>query len=469
MRLDASIPSDTSLHGFDGLSNPNPGDHVRHDGGLMAYQDLTSYDAGGGFDDFQFPDFFAQIMNMPAVQTNGDQEPLLAPPDVSNFTSDDFGLMDYDFGLLSSGLTRPSTAHGMRQDLHVNESTQTSPQSDAQLRSEAFEKSPWSWNHWIPNSSNHTFSGQEINVTEQRVNADDQLTPSDRPRLYFTLELEARDRILRLVTSVAASRLAISSFPSPELLNDLINVFVLQERDSIDSYVHWPSLDCRETRTETLLGMLAKGATFVALRPVWRLGLTFQEIGRLAIADVFEGNNSTTRQLQPLQAYLLNLDVGLWSGFRRNTEIATSFLQPAATMLSWSDAFTKFRYKHVHPSSEDDAAANESKWKIWIEQESQKRLVLHTFIHDSQVSLAQTKDPLLSPSRMQLPLPLSLELWQAQDALCWRACYLSAHHSKSERHTIRGGNGGRHTDAPEVRSKRRPKAVHSPGMPSDCL
>lgn len=57
MRLDASIPSDTSLHGFDGLSNPNPGDHVRHDGGLMAYQDLTSYDAGGGFDDFQFPDF----------------------------------------------------------------------------------------------------------------------------------------------------------------------------------------------------------------------------------------------------------------------------------------------------------------------------------------------------------------------------------------------------------------------------
>ena len=398
---------------------------VQHDSGLLAYQGVASFGAEDGFDQFQFPDFFDQIMNIPVHQVNGVPEPLLAPPNVSNYTSDDFGLMDFDFGLLASGLTRPPTPQGVGSHSNVPALAATSPQSDAQLRSEAFEKSPWSWGHWIPNKTHNTFSGQEINVTEQRVNANDQLTPSERPHSTYTLEVEARDRILRLVTSVAASRLSISSFPSLELMNDLLNVFVMQERHSIDSYIHWPSLDSRKMRTETLLGVIAKGATFVALPPVWKIGLVFQEITRLAIADVFEQDNSTTRQLQPLQAYLLYLDVGLWSGFRRKTEIASSFLQPGATMLAWSDALTKFRYSDIEANAEDDMSANEMKWKAWLEQESLKRLVLHTFIHDSQASLAHTKTPLLTPSQMQLPLPLSLALWQAHDAESWRSCYLS--------------------------------------------
>ena len=395
-------------------------DH-QHNSGLLSYQDMASFDVGEGLDDFEFPSFFDQIMNMPPGDT---QDPSMVPPNVSNFTSDDFGFMDYDFGLLAGGLTRPPSAQGLRKEPSLLASL-TSSQSDAQLRSDAFERSPWSWNHWIPTKSHSTFSGQEINVTEQRIASNDQLTPGDRDHPILAMDLEARDRILRLVTSVAASRLSISSFPSPDLLSDLLNVFVLQEREAIDSYVHCSSLNCRETRTELLLALLAKGATFVALQPVWQIGLVFQEIVRIGTGDTFERDNSTTRQLQPLQAYIIHLDVGLWSGFRRKTEIASSFLQPGATMLTWSDAFRKYRYRDIIPSENDDTTQTEAKWKAWIEQESLKRLVLHVFIHDSQASLAHSKDPLLSPSRMQLPLPASLELWQAQDAQSWRTCYLS--------------------------------------------
>lgn len=398
-----------------------------HNSGLLAYQDLPDYgNAMQSLEPLQFPDFFDQIMNMSSVQPNSMHQGLLAPPNVSTFATDDFGLLlDYDFSLLADGLTRPSTAQGTRQDTQASEEMYASPQSHAQLRSEAIEKSPWGWNRWIPDKSHTTFSGQEINVSEQRVNADDQLTPGHGTEHYLTLDLQVRDRILRLATSVAGSRLAITSFPSVELLSDLLNVFVMQERDAIDSYVHWPSINCREIRTETLLAILAKGATYVALQPVWKIGLVFEEIVRMAMVDVFESDNSTTRQLQPLQAYLLYLGVGLWSGSRRKTEIASGFLQPGVAMLSWSDALTKHHYKEIEPSAQDDTAMNEKKWKEWAEQEAFKRLVLHTFIHDSQASLAHTTDPLLSPSRMQLPLPGSLELWRARDAESWRACYLS--------------------------------------------
>jgi len=393
-----------------------------HDGGMFEPQNPVSFGGVELLDEFAFPDFFDHIMNMPSGSY---QDQAFAPPNVFNFTSDDFGTMDYDFALLAGGFTRPNTAYGTRHAPEDPAAATTTPQSDAQLRSDAFERSPWSWHHWIPTKSHSTFSGQEINVTEQRVSTIDHSTPEGGLNPAISLELEARDRILRLVTSVADSRLTISSFPSPELLSDLINVFVLQERDALDSYIHWPSLNCREMVAVTLLGMLAKGATFVALQPVWQIGLVFQEIVRLAVGDMFERDNSTTRQLQPLQAYLLHLDVGLWSGFRRKTEIASSFLQPAMTMLSWSDAFMKSRYRNHAPLVDDDTATNESKWRLFVEEESLKRLVLHAYIHDSQASLAHTRNPLLSPSQMQLPMPLSTALWQAPDAESWRAHYLS--------------------------------------------
>lgn len=46
----------------------------------------------------------------------------------------------------------------------------------------------------------------------------------------------------------------------------------------------------------------------------------------------FEASNAKTRNLAALQAFMLYLDVGMWSGFKRKMEIAESFCQPVLTV-----------------------------------------------------------------------------------------------------------------------------------------
>ncbi|CAK4034249.1 Zinc finger [Lecanosticta acicola] len=384
-----------------------------------------SLGADTSLDDLSFPDFFEQIM-MPDY---GPPTQLAIPPDVSNFTQDvnlDALDLDFDFTFLAGGLTRPSTAHGFPNGHQQANHQASTPHSNAQLRSEAFQRSPWSWNSWIPPRNHHAFTGQEeINVREDGVSATHRHVSSSVHRAaHCELDGEARDRMIRTVTQVASSRLSIPSFPSLKLLEDLINVCLLQDCNSLDSCIHAPTFSSRTSRTELLLAMVASGSRYIALDPVWKTGLVIQEVARLAVAEVFEGDNSTTREIQPLQAFLLWLDVGVWSGFRRKTEIAQSFLQPVTTMLTWSQSFTKFRYQDFTPLVNDSDDVLRDKWKSWLEQETRKRLVLHTFVYESRVALANLQGQMLSPAQLMLPLPASLDLWLAPNAHSWRNAHL---------------------------------------------
>ncbi|KAK5146736.1 hypothetical protein LTR32_001718 [Rachicladosporium monterosium] len=371
-----------------------------------------------------FPDFFEQVM-MPGVEMS--HHPSIMPPDVSNFTSDlDFNVGDFDFSFLASGLTRPPTAQGLPEFNHSSIETAETTQSNVGLRSEAFKRSPWSWNHWIPERSSHAFSGQDvIDVRHDRVDAVDQLTTPDSVRLvHCDLRHAERDRMIRVVTQVAHTRLTMPSFPSLELLEDLIDVFLLQDSSAIDSYIHSATFASEKACTELLLAVVAAGARFVALAPVWQMGLVIQEVVRIAIGELLEHDNKATRDLQPLQVLLLVLDIGVWSGFRRKTEIAMSFLQPPVTMLAWSNAFMKFSYRDVVPLLDDADDILADKWRAWTEREAKKRLILHTFLHDSQLALLYAKNPLISPAQLMMPLPACRELWLAPNVHAWQNAYI---------------------------------------------
>jgi hypothetical protein len=67
----------------------------------------------------------------------------------------------------------------------------------------------------------------------------------------------------------------------------------------------------------------------------------------------------------------------------------------------------------------------EHKWREWAEQEARKRLVFHTFLHDSQAMLVHMRPPLISPAQMHLPIPASRELWLAPNAHAWRSAFLA--------------------------------------------
>ncbi|KAK6443024.1 hypothetical protein LTR95_000738 [Oleoguttula sp. CCFEE 5521] len=377
--------------------------------------------------DYGYPDFFEQIM-MPGGP--GMNDPALMPPDVMNFNADfDFGPADFDFSFLSDGLARTPAPPPVKA-LHASEMVQESvptPGSEAGSRSEALDKSPWSWNHWIPPQGVHAFSEHyELDVQQDRVDAADQMTsPSARQYHHVSLDYEARDRMMRVVTQCTIHRLSVPSFPSLQLLEDLIDLALLQDSYQIDSIIHAPTFDPKRTRTESLLAMVAKGAGCVALPPIWKVGLILQEVVRFAVGEIFEKDNSTTREIQAVRASMLWIYIGVWSGFRRKTEIASAFLQPVATMMTWSNAFSRFRYAHVAPTLHDSDAVLEEKWREWVEQESWKRLCFHIFLHDSQVMLVQIRPALISSSQMLLPIPAARDLWHAPNAHAWRNAFLA--------------------------------------------
>lgn len=218
---------------------------------------------------------------------------------------------------------------------------------------------------------------------------------------------------------------SMPSFPSLQLLEELVDIFLLEDTYAIGSHIHIPTFDSKKTRTELLLAMVARGAAFVSFAPIWKMGFVLQDVVRYAIAAEFERDNSTTRDLQAVQTSLMWVNTGVWSGFRRFTEIAASFLQPPVTMLAWSNAFTRSRYRDITPSLEDSPEVLEQKWREWAEQEAWKRLVFHTFLHDAQAMLVHMRSPLITPAQMQLPIPSSRDLWLASNALAWRSVFLA--------------------------------------------
>lgn len=94
---------------------------------------------------------------------------------------------------------------------------------------------------------------------------------------------------------------------------------------------------------------------------------------RLTIRQ-WEQKNHDTRALQPLQAWMLFLDNGIWSGFQRHMEIAESFEQPLTTMLRRGGIFSlPPDTEALIPRSSDEGKVLEAKWRKWVQRESFKR------------------------------------------------------------------------------------------------
>lgn len=121
----------------------------------------------------------------------GGSESVAMPPNVSDFTQDlDFGMADIDFSFMETGFTRTVPPVDQGNAIGGSESS-TTPHSDVQQRSEAFKRSPWSWNHWIPDRNDYAFSGQEkLDVPHTRVDTDGQSLPSTILRPFADRHLQ---------------------------------------------------------------------------------------------------------------------------------------------------------------------------------------------------------------------------------------------------------------------------------------
>ncbi len=109
----------------------------------------------------------------------------------------------------------------------------------------------------------------------------------------------------------------------------------------------------------------------------------------------FGSSHSQIRDLKCLQAFMLQLETGAWSGFKREMEIAESSLQPLATvsafylecrrglslidppkMLRRGGAFSRSTDSPaLAPLASDTPEELETKWNKFITRESYKRYI----------------------------------------------------------------------------------------------
>ncbi|KAJ1323511.1 DNA binding [Microdochium nivale] len=242
------------------------------------------------------------------------------------------------------------------------------------------------------------------------------------------LSLNARDKILTLIVDNCRpenlSR-AVASFPSIELLDALIHFYLSSPIVRSSSFLHIPSFNPNEKKAELLAAMAAAGAVLTSDPALIKLGSAIQECARHAVPKHWERDNSTTRDLELSQAWMISLETAIWSGHSRKVEIAESFMQPLLTMLRRNARFRPSGYTEVKLWPDDENQILENRWKEWVTQESFKRLAFRMFQHDTDASLALMINPLVSYAEVVVELPCSDELWAAPNKDRWKALYLT--------------------------------------------
>ncbi|KAF6843178.1 C6 transcription factor [Colletotrichum musicola] len=432
---DRSTPSESSMHqGMDMNGGLDP-DSTYNSSRMTLMPPNT--DMGGH--ELDAPSFMAQGFVANPVMDMVMDDIIFNP--VQNYFQDmDFSSWDLNF----DAITIPQV------DVNPSPESTTTSRSKSATRNAsrahaAFKRSPWLWEPGPKDFALHHASTQDkerlILDTNNLANspAFDKLINTPGTKLKMTPS--ARDSVLALVVASMVQkggRMRTPSFPSLDLLNYLVQAHFIHDEHQSDSWIHLATFDAAAAMPELLSGILSSGATYISIPAVWQFGYSLHEVLRLALADLFEGSNSFTRDLGALQAFMLNLDIGLWSGFKRKMEIAESFLQPLMTMLRRAGNFSAPPDSlSLMPSMSDPPDVLDSKWRKFAKRESYKRLVLHLFFHDIQSSIGFCKNPLMSYTELNFGLPASRDLWRARTAEQWRSIYIAKTKATPERNIPR--------------------------------
>lgn len=207
-------------------------------------------------------------------------------------------------------------------------------QSGAGIGVEAFQKSIWRYipvphKSAPPGDVNFSFATGDHESPARTIEVDKRATAERLPQT-------SRDRLLAIILSTckpaSMTRLALS-FPSVELLDNLLQYYLTSPFSNASTWLHLPTFSPSNIKApEVLTGMIAAGAVLTPDSALIKLGLAFQEALRHYVALIIEEDNSRIRELHILQAFMLQIEIGLWSGNSRKIEIAESFQQPVLTV-----------------------------------------------------------------------------------------------------------------------------------------
>lgn len=258
----------------------------------------------------------------------------------------------------------------------------------------------------------------------------------DRRVTCEPLSQTSRDKVLAMILSTCKPNSiprAVACFPSISLLDSLFQFSLTSPGSHAKHWIHASSLLAGQTRPEVLAAIIAAGAVLTPDASIRKVGYAIQEAIRTAVQVQVEEDNTLMRDLQIMQASLLQLKIALWSGDSRKMELAEGFQQVLVTMARRGGFFRRGTYERIMPYVEDHAEALETKWRQWVKQESRKRFALHLFRHDLEASVSLLSSPLMSYAELYLPLPESEALWHSPSAEQWKATYMRSSTPRWER------------------------------------
>ncbi|RGP81584.1 putative transcription factor pig1p [Fusarium longipes] len=402
---------------------PNTGDLTRSEASSSNQNDADQLPFCGFLRDVLYEQQYDQPARVP------DSQGL----DVLDFCNDtNMELSDMDFGLLdhwNAGGMGPANTIPTQTD--TPQSDNPADQTHANLRQNlvtAWDVSPWRWD---PVAKDNAF-GEQGNLPVSKKDVASLQAQASKGGLRRVvdqkLDFAARDGVLALVLGAcshdAMSSRISGSFPSSDLLDTMLHVFLNSHTNQVSEYIHFPTFKLNEQEPEWIAGAAAAGAVLTPIPTLRKFGYALQESIRIVIPKRFEENNETILNIGLIQAIVIGQDTGLWSGNRRKMEIAECHVNIPATMMRYRGKFQRSTYPMLSVTAADEGANLEQKWKTWVDMEKWKRFVFHLFLRDSQQSMTALTNPVMSYAELTLPLPASKELWYAKTAKDWKHAYL---------------------------------------------
>ncbi|KAF5576354.1 transcription factor Pig1p [Fusarium pseudocircinatum] len=238
-----------------------------------------------------------------------------------------------------------------------------------------------------------------------------------------------RDSMFAMVLANNPIPHRVPTFPSAELLGYVIETYFRSEDPKSEAFIHRSSFDPSATSQELFSAVVSSGASCISTPAIWQFGLALDEItasviGKRVSMDpgvaMLESSCLAVRDITLLQASVLHLETGQWSGFNRQTEMAESFAPQILILLRKAGklSFTSDLTTHT-PNTGDSSETLESKWQTFMAIESYKRLAIRAFLHDAQTSIVSWKGPTLAYSQLDFALPAARDLWKASNSQIW--------------------------------------------------
>jgi len=197
----------------------------------------------------------------------------------------DFGTMDFYNGRKLPGpistvndppLAMPSAAKG--DDIDLRSSDRLA------IGTEAFQRSLWSWTP----TRNESSVADQTNFTLLR---EDTANSSAQTFLNMnvtsdTIDNEARDKIIAMILGTCDRTnflITMTSFPSAEIMNNLMHSFLVAHLCKCDSWLHLPTLKIKTRTPEFIATLISAGAVHSSSLTIQRVGFAMDESVRMSI------------------------------------------------------------------------------------------------------------------------------------------------------------------------------------------